>query len=75
VLANVVWEVVEKQRHVLAGKPVEVEVHANPELVLPASASPWSSVSATAMAGRCGWKAASNRERRLKSVLLSVRPG
>lgn len=36
VLADVVREVVEKQRHQLAGKPVEVEVHTNPELVLPA---------------------------------------
>lgn len=36
VLANVVREVVEKQRHILAGKPVEVEVHTNPELVLSA---------------------------------------
>ena len=36
VLAEVVREVVEKQRHQLAGKPVEVEVHTSPELILPA---------------------------------------
>jgi signal transduction histidine kinase len=38
VLAEVVQEVVEKQRHQLAGKPVEVEVHTNPDLVLSADA-------------------------------------
>ncbi len=38
VLADVVREVVEKQRHLLAGKPVEVEVHTNPELILSADA-------------------------------------
>ena len=38
VLADVVREVVEKQRHMLAGKPVEVEVHTSPELVLSADA-------------------------------------
>jgi len=38
VLANVVREVVKKQRHILAGKPVEVEVHTNPELILSADA-------------------------------------
>ncbi len=38
VLADVVREVVEKQRHQLAGKQVEVEVHTNPELILPADA-------------------------------------
>lgn len=38
VLADVVREVVEKQRHILAGKPVEVEVHTNPELTLSADA-------------------------------------
>ncbi|MEQ1591296.1 MAG: HAMP domain-containing sensor histidine kinase [Thiobacillaceae bacterium] len=36
VLANVVRDVVEKQRHLLGGKPVEVEVHTNPELILSA---------------------------------------
>lgn len=36
VLADVVREVVEKQRHQLAGKPVEVELHTNPELILSA---------------------------------------
>lgn len=34
-LSAVVREVVEKQRHILAGKQVEVEVHADSELVLP----------------------------------------
>jgi signal transduction histidine kinase len=38
VLANVVRDVVEKQRHLLGGKPVEVEVHTNPELILSADA-------------------------------------
>ncbi|OFZ98656.1 MAG: hypothetical protein A2Z44_06445, partial [Betaproteobacteria bacterium RBG_19FT_COMBO_58_11] len=36
VLADVVREVVEKQRHLLAGKPVAVEVQTNPELILSA---------------------------------------
>lgn len=36
VLADVVREVVEKQRHLLAGKPVTVEVQTNPELILSA---------------------------------------
>jgi signal transduction histidine kinase len=36
VVADVVRGVVEKQRYLLAGKPVEVEVHTNPELVLSA---------------------------------------
>ncbi|MCK9387951.1 MAG: HAMP domain-containing histidine kinase [Sulfuritalea sp.] len=34
VLAEVVREVVAEQRHMLGGKPVEVEVHTNPELIL-----------------------------------------
>lgn len=34
VLAEVVREVVAEQRHMLGGKPVEVEVHTDPELVL-----------------------------------------
>jgi signal transduction histidine kinase len=38
VLADVVREVVDKHRHILAGKPVEVEVHTNPELILSADA-------------------------------------
>lgn len=38
VLAEVVRDVVEKQRHLLGSKPVEVEVHTNPELVLSADA-------------------------------------
>lgn len=36
VVADVVRDVVEKQRHLLGSKPVEVEVHTNPELVLSA---------------------------------------
>jgi len=36
VLADVAREVVEKQRHLLAGKPVTVEVQTNPELILSA---------------------------------------
>lgn len=35
-VAEVVRQVVEKQRHLLAGKPVEVEVHTDPGLVLSA---------------------------------------
>lgn len=35
-VAEVVQEVVDKHRHILVGKPVEVEVHTNPELVLTA---------------------------------------
>jgi signal transduction histidine kinase len=38
VLADVVEQVVEKQRHLLGGKPVKVEVHTNPELILSADA-------------------------------------
>ena len=38
VLADVVQECVEKQRHLLTGKPVEVDVHTNPELLLTADA-------------------------------------
>jgi len=38
VLAEVVREAVEKQRHLLVGKSVEVEVHTNPDLVLGADA-------------------------------------
>ena len=38
VLADVVREAVEKQRHLLSGKPVTVEVHTNPELILAADA-------------------------------------
>lgn len=38
VLADVVRQVVEKQRHLLGSKPVEVEVHTNPELILSADA-------------------------------------
>ena len=133
VLAEVVGKSVEEQRHLLGGKPVEVEVHTDPgtgrspsmpgwwnpgqqpdpqRLFLhgrrtvvspagrpfaqreryrqrysrprhrpgfhppfprhdaakaPASACPWSSGSATAMAGRCGWKARKTRARWLKS--------
>lgn len=39
VLADVIREAVEKQRHLLAGKPVEVELHTDPELILSADAS------------------------------------
>jgi signal transduction histidine kinase len=39
VLAEVVREVVEKQRHLLGNKPVTVEVHTNPELILSADAA------------------------------------
>lgn len=38
VVANVVQQVVEKQRHLLGGKPVKVEVHTHPELILTADA-------------------------------------
>jgi signal transduction histidine kinase len=38
VLAEVVKACVEKQHHLLGGKPVEVEVHTNPELILSADA-------------------------------------
>ena len=38
VLAEVVRDVVEKQRHLLGSKPVEVEVHTNPDLILSADA-------------------------------------
>jgi signal transduction histidine kinase len=38
VLADVVREVVEKQRHLLVGKSVEVEVHTHPDLILTADA-------------------------------------
>jgi signal transduction histidine kinase len=38
VLAEVVRNVAEKQRHLRDGKPVEVEVHINPELILSADA-------------------------------------
>lgn len=38
VLADVVREVVEKQRHMLSGKPIEVDVRTNPELILSADA-------------------------------------
>jgi signal transduction histidine kinase len=38
VLADVVRECVEKQHHLLSGKPIEVEVRTNPELVLSADA-------------------------------------
>jgi signal transduction histidine kinase len=38
VLAEVVRNVVEKQRHLLGSKPVEVEVHTNPQLILSADA-------------------------------------
>lgn len=38
VLADVVREVVEKQRHILAGKPVEVHVQTHPGLILSADA-------------------------------------
>jgi len=36
VVSEVVRNVVEKQRHLLGSKPVEVEVHTNPELILSA---------------------------------------
>jgi len=36
VLADMVREVVEKQRHMLSGKPIEVDVRTNPELILSA---------------------------------------
>jgi len=38
VLADVIREVVVKQRHILSGKPIEVEVHTSPELILSADA-------------------------------------
>jgi len=38
ILAEVVRDVVEKQRHLLGSKPVEVEVHTNPDLILSADA-------------------------------------
>jgi signal transduction histidine kinase len=38
VLADAVQQVVEKQRHLLGGKSVEVQVHTNPELILAADA-------------------------------------
>lgn len=38
VVAEVVREVVEKHRHMLGGKPVTVEVHTNPDLILQADA-------------------------------------
>jgi signal transduction histidine kinase len=38
VVAEVVREVVEKHRHLLGGKPVTVEVHTNPDLILQADA-------------------------------------
>jgi signal transduction histidine kinase len=37
-VADVVQQVVEKQRHLLSGKPVEVQVHTNPELIVTADA-------------------------------------